>query len=160
MQSIDFTLVVGNGLEHILSTMRAMDESEVRRVILTNISWIPDNTYVLINDTMRQRLALGLGETLPPHSFNTSMGDIISPNRLYSTCHDIFLSPNTYNQCNVSLVTPVLIPDLPVDFVLGTEFFSKLGLVWNSRLNRWLTRREQQEERMREANRNAYRNLL
>ncbi|CAF1591390.1 unnamed protein product [Adineta ricciae] len=160
MQSIDFTLVISNLCEHVLSTKHAMDETEVHRVILTNISWIPENTYALINDAMRQRLALGLRETLPSHSFNTSMNDIVSPDRFYSTCQDIFLSRNTYDHSNLSSAIPVLIPDLPVDFVLGTDLFRKLGLVWNSRLNRRLTPREQQEERVREANRNACRNLL
>ncbi|CAF1512944.1 unnamed protein product [Adineta ricciae] len=160
MQSIDFTLVVGNECEHILSIMRVIDESEVHHVTLTTVSWIPDNTYVFINDAMRQRLDLGLRKALPLDNFSSSMSDIAFPDRSYSTCQPIFFSPDAYNDVTLSFATPILIPDLPVDIVIGTQLFSKFGLVWNLRLNRWLTRREQQEERAREANRNAYRNLL
>jgi len=129
---------------------------EVHRVVLTNVSWIPGNMFLLINDTMRQRLGLGFDKTLPPQYLHPKVGNIIPCRGPYRTCENVYLSVDPTNYRLGSIEYPALVPDLPVDIVLGTMCFNELKLKWSSKLGRIITRTEEEEE----ARRQTYRNVL
>jgi hypothetical protein len=156
MQSFDFDLIISNGDEHSSSNVGIIHPSEVHQVTLTNVSWISGNMFTLINDTMRQRLNLSFNKTLPPQYLDLKLDNIISIRGLYRTCEDIYLSVDPITFKLRSIVYPIFVPDLPVDFVLGTIFFNELNLKWCSKLNRVITRREEEEE----VRRQTYRNIL
>ncbi|CAF5113726.1 unnamed protein product, partial [Rotaria magnacalcarata] len=74
----------------------------------------------------------------------------------YRLCESVYLSvdPDTYRLRSIAY--PVLVPDLSVDFVLGSLFFDELNLKWSSSLKRLITRSEEEEE----ARRQTYRRIL
>ena len=156
MQSFNFNLIVSNADEHSFASIGNINSSQVHRVMLTNVSWISENMFVLINDTMRQRLNLGFHKTLPPQYLNPTIGNILSSRGPYQTCENVYLSVDPTAYRIGSIAYPAFVPDLPVDFVLGTLFFDQLNLRWNSRLNRVITRSEEEEE----VRRQTYRNIL
>jgi hypothetical protein len=150
MQSFDFNLIISNGDEHSSAGIGINNSSEVHRVMLTNVSWIPGNMHVLINDAMRQRLGLGLDNTLPFQNLAPRTLDIISSCGPYRTCENVYLSVDPTAYRLRSIAYPVFVPDLPVDFVLGTLYFDELNLIWSSKLNRVITRSEEEEETRRQ----------
>ena len=160
MQSFDFNLIVSNAREHSRAEWGTINPSEVHRVTLTNMFWMPKNRFVLINDSMRQRLGLEFDKTLPPQIFGSWIRDILPSCGPYRTCENVYLSVDPINYRLSAIVYPALVPDLPVDFILGTWFFPDLNLKWNSKLNRIITRREEKEILADEARRQTYRNLL
>ncbi|CAF0919237.1 unnamed protein product [Didymodactylos carnosus] len=167
MQSIDLNLIISNAHEDGCANIGLFNSSEVHRVILTNVFSIPKNRLVLISDTMGQRLGLNVHKTLPPHSFDSWIDNIIPSRGPYQTCENVYLSLDPITYKLKSIAYPVLVPDLPVDFVLGTLFFDELNIIWSSRLNRLITRREEEEDgeeeeedREEEARRQTYRNIL
>jgi hypothetical protein len=157
MRSLDFNLIISNAREHKSGNVGIINSSEVHRVMLTNVSWIPGNMFVLINDSMRQRLGLAFDKTLPPQYLCSEILDIIPSRGPYRTCENVYLSIDPINYRLGSIAYPALVPDLPVDFVLGTMFFNELHLKWSSKLNRLITRTEAEEEDNR---RQTYRNIL
>ncbi|CAF1497288.1 unnamed protein product [Didymodactylos carnosus] len=160
MQSTDLNLIISNAHEVGCANIGLISSSEVHRVILTKVFSIPENRLVLISDTMRQRLGLNMNKTLPPHSFGSWIDNIIPSRGPYQTCEDVHLSVDPITYRLKSIAYPVLVPDLPVDFVLGTLFFNELNLIWSSSLNRLITRREEEEDREEEVRRQTYRNIL
>lgn len=159
MQSFDFNLIITNGSEHTRASCSIINSSEIHRVTLTNVSWIRNNLFVLINDTMRQRLGLGFDKTLPPQMLVPEAASIISSRGPYRTCEHVYLSSDFTHEI-ASIAYPALVPDLPVDFVLGTLYFRDLTLKWSSSLNRVITYREEQEIREDKARRETYKNIL
>ncbi len=119
------------------------------------LTWV-----VLISDTMRQRLGLDVDRTVRPHSFGSQIDTILSSRGPYQQCKHVQLSLDPITYRLKSIAYPVLVPDLPVDFVLGTLYLDDLNLSWSSSLNRMSTRREVEEEREKEARRETYRNIL
>jgi hypothetical protein len=156
MQSLDINLIISNADEHSSASVGIINSSEVHRVMLTNVPWISGNMFVLINDTMRQRLNLDFHKTFPPQYLSSSIVNIIPSRGPYQICENIYLSIDPTNYRIKSIVYPTFVPDLPVDFVLGTLYFDQLDLRWNSRLNRLITRSEEEEEIRRQ----TYRNIL
>jgi hypothetical protein len=156
MQSFDFNLIISNAAEHRTAKVGIINSSEVHRVMLTNVSWIPGNIFVLINDAMRQRLGLGFGKTLPPQYLSPEVLDIIPSRGPYRTCENVYLSVDAVTYRLGSIAYPAFVPDLPVDFILGTMFFNELSLKWSSKFNRLITRSEEEED----ARRQTYQNIL
>jgi len=156
MQSLDFNLIISNAHEHRSGNVGIINSSEVHRVMLTNVSWIPGNMFVLINDSMRQRLGLAFDKTLPPQYLCSEILDIIPSRGPYRTCENVYLSIDPVNYRLRSIAYPALVPDLPIDFVLGTMFFNELHLKWSSKLNRLITRTEEEEDNRRQ----TYQNIL
>ena len=160
MQSFDLNLIVSNAKENSCANVGLINSSDVHRVILTNVFWIPKNILVLINESMRQRLGLRIDNTVPPHGFGPWIDNILPSRSPYQTCEDVYLSLDPINYRLKSIAYPVLVPDLSVDLVLGTLFFDDLNLVWSSSLNRVVTRTEIKEREEEEARRQTYRNIL
>jgi len=160
MQSFEFDLIISNAHEDSLANIGLINSSEVHRVTSTNLFFIPKNRVVLINETMRQRLGLDVDRTLPPYSFGSWMDNIIPCRGPYQQCKHVYLSLDPITYKLKSIAHPVLVPDLPVDFVLGTLYLDDLNLTWSSSLNRMLTRREVEEEREKEAHQQTYRSIL
>jgi hypothetical protein len=156
MQSFDLPLIISNAHEHTSADLGHITPSEVHRVTLTKMFWIPRNMYVLINDAMRQRLNLGFDETSPPHTFGSWIDSILISRGPYRTCENVYFSLDPIAYRLKSIAYPLCVPDLLVDFVLGTVFFNDLNLEWTSELNRLITRSEEGEE----ARRHTYRNIL
>ena len=156
MQSLDINLVVSNGDEHSSASLGIINSSEVHRVMLANVYYMPRNMFTLISDAMRRRLNLDFNKTFPPQYLNSSIADIIPYPGPYQICEDVYLSVDPINYKLRSIVYPTCVPNLPVDFVLGTLYFDELELRWNSKLNRLITRSEEEEEMRRQ----TYRNIL
>jgi hypothetical protein len=156
MQSFDFNLIISNADEHSSADNGFINSSEVHRVMLTNVSWVSRNMFVLINETMRQRLNLGFSNTLPPQYIDLKIDNVIPIRGSYRTCENVYLSvdPTTYRLRSIAY--PTFVPDLPVDFVLGTIFFNELNLKWSSELKRVINLREEEEKALRQ----TYRNIL
>jgi hypothetical protein len=156
MQSFDFNLIISNADEHSSADLGFIDSSEVHRVMLTNVSWVSRNMFVLINETMRQRLNLDFSKTLPPQYIDLKIDNVIPIRGSYRTCENVYLSvdPTTYRLRSIAY--PTFVPDLPVDFVLGTIFFNELNLKWSSELKRVINLREEEEKALRQ----TYRNIL
>ena len=55
---------------------------------------------------------------------------------------------------------PSLVPNLPVDFVVGSMFLEELGVKWSKISNRMVTRRAYDEEKEQEARRQMFRRFL
>jgi hypothetical protein len=160
MQSFEFNLIISNAHEDSRANIGLINSSEVHRVTSTNLFFIPKNRVVLINETMRHRLGLDVVRTLPPYSFGSWMDNIMPCRGPYQQCKPVYLSLDPITYRLKSIAYPVLVPDLPVDFVLGTLYLDDLNLSWSSSLNRMSTRREVEEEREKEARRETYRNIL
>jgi hypothetical protein len=128
MQSFDFNLIISNSREHTRAECGIINSSEVHRVALTNVCWIPDNIFVLINDSMRQRLGLKFDKTLPPQTLDPWADDIISSHGPYRTCENVYLSVDPINYRLSAIAYPAFVPDLPVDFILGSWFFTDFNL--------------------------------
>ena len=156
MQSFDLTLIISNAHEHTRADLGHIIPSEVHRVTLTNMFWIRRNMYVLISDAMRQRLNLGFAENTPPHTFDSQLDSIPLSRGPYQTCENVYLSIDPINYRLGSIAYPAFVPDLPIDFVLGTMFFNELHLKWSSKLNRLITRTEEEEDNRRQ----TYQNIL
>ncbi|UJR22276.1 hypothetical protein I4U23_025336 [Adineta vaga] len=146
MQSIDLNLIISNSHEDIRANVGIINSSEVHRVTLTNVFWIRKNMVVLISETMRQRLALDFNRTLPPHGFGPWIDDILPSRDPYKICENVHLSIDPVNYRLKSTACAVLVPDLPVDFVLGTLYFDDFNLIWNSNLRRYMIRSQADEE--------------
>lgn len=145
MESVNLNFIISNADEDDCARIGWINSSEVHRVTLTNASWMPKNRFILINDTMRQRLNLKTIKTLPPEYFIPGIDQITSSRGPYPSCESVHLSFDPINYKLKSLGHPVLVPDLPVDFVLGTLYFTELNLVWSSRLQRLVSRRDEEE---------------
>ncbi|CAF3468833.1 unnamed protein product [Rotaria socialis] len=156
MESINFTLIISNANEHTLASYGKINSSEVHRITLTNMSWIPGNMFVLINETMRQRLNLNFCKTLPSQHLHPRINNIIPSDDPYRLCENVYLSVDLDTYRLRSIAYPVLVPDLSVDFILGTLFFYELNLKWSASLKRLITRSEEEEE----ARRQTYRRIL
>ncbi|CAF4640370.1 unnamed protein product [Rotaria socialis] len=139
MESINFTLIISNANEHTLASYDKINSSEVHRITLTNMSWIPGNMF-----------------TLPSQHLHPRINNIIPSDDPYRLCENVYLSvdPDTYRLRSIAY--PVLVPDLSVDFILGTLFFDELNLKWSASLKRLITRSEEEEE----ARRQTYRRIL
>ena len=145
MQSCNFNLIVSNAHEYSFAARGDIASSEVHRIMLTNFSWMPRNMHVLINDTMRQRLGLGFDKTLPWHYLGSEFDTIVSSRGPYRTCENVYLAVDPITYALRSIAYPLCVPDLPVDFVLGTLYFDDFNLKWNSKLDRLITREEEEE---------------
>ncbi|CAM4797482.1 unnamed protein product [Rotaria magnacalcarata] len=112
--------------------------------------------FVLINETTRQRFNLNFSKTLPSQHLHPKINHISPSDDPYRLCESVYLSvdPDTYRLRSIAY--PVLVPDLSVDFVLGSLFFDELNLKWSSSLKRLITRSEEEEE----ARRQTYRRIL
>jgi len=77
MQSFELNLIISNGHEVSCANIGLINSSEVYRVTSTNVFFILKNRLVLISDTMRQRLGPDVDRTVPPHSFDSWIDNII-----------------------------------------------------------------------------------
>ena len=144
MESVNLNFIISNGDEAVCANIGLINSSAVHRVMLTNAFWIPRNRCILISETMRQRLNLNIYmESV--HSFGSWMDNIIPSDGPYSVCESVELSIDPINYRLRSVGPPVLIPDLPVDFVLGSLYFTDLNLRWSSRLKRLVSRTDEEE---------------
>ncbi|UJR34236.1 hypothetical protein I4U23_021641 [Adineta vaga] len=160
MQSVDFNLIISNAKEHTNAKNGSISSSDVHRVQISNVFWLPGNTGSLISESMRQHLGLEVDEILPRDQPGSALNDIIPTTHVYRRCKDIYLSIDPVTFKMLSFEFPLLVPELPVDFVLGTLYFDDFNLVWNARLNRMLTRAQDEEEKAEHARRQTYRSIL
>jgi hypothetical protein len=109
---------------------------------------------------MRQRLGLEFDKTLPPEMLGPWADGIISSRGPYRKCENVYLSVDPINHRLSAIAYPAFVPDLPVDFILGSWFFTDLNLKWSSKFNRIMTRREEEERLEEEARRQTYRTIL
>ncbi|UJR34235.1 hypothetical protein I4U23_021640 [Adineta vaga] len=160
MQSIDFNLIISNARDQRNAESGFISLSDVHRVQISNVFWLPGNTCSLISESMRQRLGLEIDDVPPRHLPGSSLNDIVPTTHIYRRCETTFISINPVTFKLIAWGHPILIPELPVDFVLGTFYFNRFYLVWNARLNRMLTRAQDEEEKVEHARRQTYRNIL
>lgn len=125
MNSLDFSLTIIHGDDYTRAKIGVIDSSQIHRVTLSTVHWIPKNFFVLINESMRQRLGLGFDKTLPPQVLGLVSKDILESPGPYRTCECVYLSTASTHPIR-AIANPALVPDLPVDFVLGTMFFKIL----------------------------------
>ena len=159
MQSLDLNLTICHAHEYIRADIGIIEPSQVHRVTIPNMFWIPRNLFVLINESMRQRLGLDFDKTLPPQSLVSSVNAIVPYHGPYRTCETVYLSSDFTSPMGATAY-PTLVPDLPVDFVLGTLFLEELGVKWSEISNRMVTHREYHEEKEQEARRQMFRRVL
>ncbi len=77
---------------------------------------------------MRQRIGLDIDRTAPPHSFSSWIDTILSSRGPYQQCKHAHLSLDPISYRPKSIAYPVLVPDLRVDFVIGTVYLDDLNL--------------------------------
>jgi hypothetical protein len=159
MQSLDLNLTICHTNEYVRADIGIIEPSQVHRVTIPSVFWIPRNLFVLINESMRQRLGLGFDKTIAPQVLISTVNKIVPYHGPYRTCETLYVSSD-FTSPTGALVYPTLVPDLPVDFVLGTLYFDELGLKWSSVSNRMVTRREYDEEKEQEARRQMFRRVL
>ena len=159
MQSLDLSLTICHANEYIRANIGIIEPSQVHRVTIPSVFWIPRNLFVLINESMRQRLGLGFDKTIAPQVLSSTVNNIVPYHGPYRTCENVYLSSEFTSPMGATAY-PALVPDLPVDFVLGTLFLEDLGVKWSSVSNRMVTRREYDEENEQEARRQMFRRVL
>ena len=71
----------------------------------------------------------------------------------YPSYESIHLSLDPINYRLKSVGHPVLVPDLSVDFILGTLYFEEFNLKWNSKLQCLVSRRDEEKRAEEETRR-------
>lgn len=128
---------------------------------ITNPNWVPLNLYTLISPATAERLGLQVWPYLPPATLHENIRRLISSKGYYKYCdHMVLLDP--HSGLEIEDCHPVLVPDLPVDFISGTRHFyffnrgEKAGRLVTSSKKLKITR----GTRVANEDRSAYKNLL
>lgn len=122
MELFDVPFTIANRSEYMKVDLDNIDLSNVRHVKIANPYWVPRNLDTLISPNMAERLGLKLWPYLPPVTLHDNMHRFVSSKDNYKSCDYIALL-DTNTGLLIDGCHPVLVPDLPVDIVLGTFQF-------------------------------------
>lgn len=161
MELFDLPVIIANNSEYMKSDLDNIDLSNVRHVKITNPHWVPLNLDTLISPVMAERLGLNVWPYLPPTTLHENMRPFVSPTRYYKYCDYVDLL-DAHTGLSIDGCHPILVPDLPVDFVLGTFKFYYFNR--GERAGRLVIARDKitisRPTRNSEKNEPAYKNLL
>lgn len=131
MYEVDFNLQISNLREEAYLSDENVGRVQVSRVII-----LDGVRQLLINKLMRDRLHLDVDiGYMSLCNIGPGNLDFVPKSDIYQSLQDVVLRQYLNDQWQgYYYVTPILVPDLPWDIVLGSNHFHRLGVQWNSEI--------------------------
>ena len=132
MYEVDFDLQLSNLREEAYLSAENVGRVQVSRVVI-----LDGVRQLLINRLMRDRLHLDVDKNYMSLCNFGGIGlgnsDFVPNPDLYQSLQDVVLRQYRDDQWQgYYFVTPIFVPDLPWDIVLGSNHFCRLGVEWDS----------------------------
>ncbi|CAM4953348.1 unnamed protein product [Rotaria socialis] len=131
MYEVDFDLQISNLREEAYLSVENIGRVQISRVVI-----LDGVRQLLINSFMRDRLHLNvdIGHMSLCNIGPGNLDFLLNPN-LYESLQDVVLRQYQGDQWKgYYYVTPIFVPNLPWDIVLGSNHFYRLGVEWNSEM--------------------------
>ncbi|CAF1332237.1 unnamed protein product [Rotaria sordida] len=131
MYEVDFDLQISNLREEAYLSVESVGRVQVSRIVL-----LDGVRQLLINRLMRDRLHLDVDiNHMSLCNIGPGNSDFVPNPDLYQSLQDVVLRQYRGDQWQgYYYVTPIFVPDLPWDIVLGSNHFHRLGVEWNSEI--------------------------
>ena len=157
MQSIDLPVTIVNASDCVNLDVQNIDLLKANHATLARVSWVSRSYPVLISSKMKEQLKLNVWNYLPPQTLHPNFDGLVSSRGPFPVCDAVYLLDSLTGKI-ADYTQPILVPDLPVDFVLGTAYFERFDRGFKS--GRVIILSEERERQEEERRRQTYKDLL